>query len=296
MIKLFKVLLKVVCLASLLLSSLSFASKRLAVYQGDYTKLGNVSAVARAFAVADVIVLTHVSSINFGNGCFDALYPHMNQLIAKIRQLNPNAMIFGYVSSTADAPEDTFCGQKPASSNWECPEGICQNTIKWINNWAQLTHKPDGIFFDLVARDHISATVRDSIFSYALINNFALLPNTSIKLDSVQFAYESPYLTNQYVFIEGFCYWAGNIAISECEQITEFIAANRDRNIAKVVLVTEDYMQYPEGINCNWPNAVLASRFYWQTVSDRDAYHYDTHDLGTLSGRYHSCPPVWPLP
>ncbi len=287
---------KMTCLTILLVGSIVSAGNRLAVYQGDYKRLGSVSEVAKKFAVADIIVLTHVESINFGNGCYDAVYPHMSELIGKIRVLNPAAKIFGYISATADAPVGTFCGQMPARPDWDCPGGVCHNAIWWIERWAALSNRPDGIFFDLVAKDHIRPSVRDSVFSYALRYNFALLPNTSIELENVQFAYESQYLTNQYVFIEGYCYWKGNSAISECDKISDFIAANKYRNIAKVVLVTEDYVKYSEGVDCNWPNAINASRFYWETVSDRDAYQYETHDLGTLSGEYKSCPPVWPLP
>ena len=183
------------------------------VYQGDYGSLGGLASVASRMARFDVIVLSHASDRGPGRantgGCLDTRFAPLPDLIRLVRRINPEVLVFGYISATADAPIGSGCGLGPGARYgerpWQCPERVCRNSMSWVDDWLDLDAEVDGIFVDLVAASFISAETRDSIFSYIRSSGLQIMANTTIpSASNVAFAASSRYLAEgDFLMIEG---------------------------------------------------------------------------------------------
>jgi hypothetical protein len=273
--------------------------RRLVIYQGAYQSLGATpEAVADALGQAATFVLSHVETVDFGNGCLDVAYPGgMGRLIAAIRKRNPPpAAIYGYVAGTADAPSGTACGQAPAAANWSCPPSGCPHFGDWVGRWQRLgDDRPDGIFVDTVGPGWMSPSVRDSLASTVTSHGFRLMVNTPVVLENVQFATAAAAMANQALLVEGWCIAEQTDRLAACEAISAFLVT-LTRNITRHALVTEAWGANVS--NCNSLNARAASKPFWAAAGPRDCWQYSGADLGIVTGKggVNTCAPPPPPP
>jgi hypothetical protein len=243
------------------------------VYQGDiyywWCSVGGCSgnpstgtnAVANVLSQADVLIISHAKHRDPGpSGCGGlGCWPNYSNgatgdgcnsedhratwitILARIAQLNPSQLQFGYVSGAADAPNQgsliAQCGNnvnnykqylspQPASTTFTaCPGTVgCLNFVSWVGDWFSggdsLPSYMDGIFIDYVNSVQMNTTIRDNLYSY--VHSFSgkriavnsLIPGSPCggcpgNVDNYQFAVDSAYLNaTDYVLVEGY-YAAG---------------------------------------------------------------------------------------
>lgn len=260
-------------------------NRRLVIFQGQLQMLGPTpDAVAATLGEAETFVLSHVETLDYGNGCLDAGYPGgMHNLIKAIRQLNPRSKVFGYVAGTSDAPVGTKCGQSPARTNWTCPPTGCPNFLDWVSRWKRLGNdSPDGIFVDTVGPGWMTKDLRDSLMQSVIGQGFALMVNAPIDLSNVRWAVEPVSMTNQSVLIEGWCFAEQADRTAACKEIAKYLESIRSRNITRHALVTEAWGAVI--VNCTNTRAQTAARPFWASATARDCWQYSGADLGIVTG------------
>jgi hypothetical protein len=233
------------------------------VYQGDiyyWWYNAGTEAVASVLSQADVLIISHAKDRDPGpSGCGGSgCWPNYSYgatgdgcssenhrstwitILARIAQLNPNQLQFGYVSGAADAPNQgsliAQCGNnvnnykqyispQPASTTFTaCPGAGCMNFVSWVGDWFSggdaLPGYMDGIFIDYVNSVQMNTTIRDNLYSY--VRSFtgkriavnSLVPGSPCagcpgNINNYQFAVDSSYLNaGDYILVEGY-YAAG---------------------------------------------------------------------------------------
>lgn len=260
--------------------------KRMIVSQGSYSQIaafyGSEDIAAAKYADCDVICLSHAGTWNV-NGCLDTADPILPSLLTKIRAINPNIEIFGYVSGTADAP--TGCGYGPgneyAQTGWMPAGGICTQFINWTSLWD--TFNVNGIIIDLVAPQYMSAAVRNNVYSWCRYKNYKIMANSTYP-STANCAFAADGLgAGDYLLIEGFCYGLGNSTLAGTNSALVEVNSRRSQGFSMAAL-------------CSMPWSTAAG----QTVSPSDvenlnavslmtnfgvhgdAYQYDRADLGIV--------------
>jgi len=271
---------------------------KLVVFQGDYKSLGStVDEVAKKLATFDVIVLSHVSTKNTSNGCIDTAYPQMKELIYKVRRVNKKKpmRIFGYTSSTADAP-GSGCGADVMSSygNWGCAGGICNQFMTWVDEWLAIEDKEneiwlDGIMIDLVNPVIISSIVRDNVFSYVRGKGKHIMTNITVpNKESVEFTANSAYFgtlgKGDYVLMEQFIYGLGKYTSDSEAGTTAALDTwnqlKQNKPFSVAALATEAWGAIA---SCSAPNHSYAYKKYLGYFNNGNAFSYTGGDLGIAS-------------
>lgn len=176
------------------------------ITQANYNLFGTPEQIAQAWKGYDVVCVSHVRTAAPPNGCNDFRYVGMTELITRLRVLNPDQLIFGYVPATADAPVGSGCGyQIPyAEQPWEAPDGVAHKFMEWADLWV--TEGVDGIFIDLFASHFISPLMRNNVLSYVrYLKMLAMVNITWPTVANVAWALESPFFSRgDFVLFEGF--------------------------------------------------------------------------------------------
>jgi len=258
------------------------------IYQGDYSQLGSVQETSELAAAHDVAVFTHgftLSESDWVNGhCLDVAYDSLVTVITKVRELNSDIEIYGYVTATADHP--LGCWPQPSVQLEACNDGICSDFIYWTNKWLSMEYDHpgaliDGIFIDLVNEVLISPVVRDNCISYVKLAGKRAFVNALSDSAGVAFALESTFLdSNDMLLVEGYQRIAGyeNLQSSAIEQL---VSAS---DVRWSVIVSE---AYGADINCSNPTFQNAlARF---DSLGGTAITYQAADLGTITGTWSFC-------
>lgn len=175
------------------------------IFQGRFQDLGTPDQIAEAWKGYEVVCLTHGRTVTQSNGCLDARYDGMTQLIRGLRARNPYQLIFGYVPATADAPLGSGCGYHIPYGvrSWEAPNGKADRFIEWCRLWVD--EGVDGIFIDLFSPHFISPLMRDNTLSYVrFLKLLAMVNITYPTAANVTWALASPLLVRgDYILLEG---------------------------------------------------------------------------------------------
>lgn len=174
---------------------------RMVFDQGDLNKVGKtVDEVAQQLAKYDVVQLTNGFSMYPANGTYghaapgdryglnsvngqglanaytDANGRHIDDLMARIRQLNPNVKIYVYVAATVDNPWGAWTDVQQGQ-NYNCPGGVCTDFIHMVDKWRSLEDASkgviiDGFFVDMVNEFYtsVSTWANDASYIHALTN------------------------------------------------------------------------------------------------------------------------------
>lgn len=230
-------------------------AKRLKIFQGDWTVLEAQYPTWREFVEAmaayDVFALSHVDWIgaptlnpwvdmdrgklvpgvattDFPN-VVDYGYAKLKQLINDIKTINPECMIFGYVSPGVDCTwvssggnpcRPAFLGAPGAfedplgsgnyyvnDNTWSGSGGGNPNFRQWVNLWMRDEHLPiDGFFLDHITEIFLSPIDRDEVIRICKSYGKKVMCNiTAAGAGPVQWAAACPYLSyGDYLCLEGF--------------------------------------------------------------------------------------------
>lgn len=281
--------------------------KKLCISQGRYDlmaeRYGSLDAVAERFAAADVLALSHSASINHDGdvtptpcGCVDRGEPLLPELLSKIRALNPDIEIFGYVSGTADAPHGCGYGTREekqadgtikvlsneyAVTGWLPPFGVCNNFMHWGKKWNGFG--VTGLIIDLVAPQYMSSAVRDSIYAWCRLKGYKIMPNSTYPAQG-NVAFASVGLgVGDYLLVEAFRYGDGNDTLAGTNAAMAEINVRRGQGFKMAAACTMKWStQVGQTVNpADWPNANAVSMIE-NFGQDGDAYQYDRADLGII--------------
>lgn len=204
------------------------------ITQANYNLFGTPEQIAEAWKGYDAVCVSHIKDAAPPNGCNDFRYVGMTELITKLRQKNPDQLIFGYVPATADAPVGSGCGYAIpyAKQPWEAPNGIAAKFMEWCTLWV--VEGVDGIFIDLFADYFVSPAMRNN--TAAWVKQLGLITMVNVTwptAHNVAWALGCPYLRRgDYVLLEGFLMANGQsteadseAAIVELDKRPELLAA-----------------------------------------------------------------------
>ena len=283
-------------------SAVPATGTQLGVFQGQYERLGATpEAVADALSKFDIVALSHVKALDGSSwsnpsDCTDTGYPYMRELIASLRAKKPGIQIYGYVSGAADSP---LCGNQLDATASDCPAGFCANVVAWVNDWLAIEDanvKIDGIFFDYVAPNKLTAATRDNIFSYAKLANKSIMVNIMFSGLNLDFAAQSPYFgaPGDYALSEAFHIGDGqtglygiNMPQAGADTAATFLKHwNQGKRFNFAALPTE---ANGSSIDCLSDNAVRAYATFVGYFEPGNVFQYTTSDLGITTGRADAC-------
>ncbi|MFC1482097.1 hypothetical protein ACFL6E_07640 [Candidatus Neomarinimicrobiota bacterium] len=261
-------------------------SDQLFIYQGAYDALGTVAEIAELIALHDIAVMTHGFYLDgsawINGSCLDVNYASMPTLLAEVRALNPEILIFGYVPATADHPNG--CWPIPSIVMEACPTGECADFKTWTDLWLSFEDEAiqiDGIFIDLVHPALIGESVRDSVFSYIKSKGKLIMANALSDTAGLTMATESPYLTEtDYLLVEGYHTIAGsnNVFTPAINNVLAGISQ-------KWVAISSEY--YNAAVSCS--SSAYAEAYAMFQEHGGSAFTYQAADLGGQSGSWIYC-------
>jgi hypothetical protein len=192
------------------------------IYQGDYAQLAATpEEIARLAARHSYAVFTHGFTVSPALGswkrgqCIDTAYASLPTVIRRVRELNPAARLFGYVSATADAPTTCSGEALENAGGYACAQ--CDDFMRWVDRWVALPQlhpgaAVDGIFIDYVKPTIIDQATRDNLFSYVKLHQLRVMANGLSGVAGIWFAASAPTMTaDDVVLAEGYPYLAGQL-------------------------------------------------------------------------------------
>lgn len=159
-------------------------------------------------------------------------YPKLRRLIKRVRELNPDIEIYGYVTAAADAPY-WDSGGNPQTQLTSAVAGAMPNASFMIAQWLLDGLEIDGIFADHFNPTFIDATVRNNFVSLINAYGVRLAPNiTAASAANLLFTTESQYLQpGSMLVLEGFYRDNGTDSSTGTTALVAELAKHRGRDI-----------------------------------------------------------------
>ncbi len=267
--------------------------KSLCITQGKYDQMidrfGGIDIFVDKLSKHDVVVLSHVGAVNDSVlpnacGCVDQKLDAVPLIISKLKKINPDIEIFGYVSGTADAPSGCGYGDghEYADNGWQPEDGININFIEWVKLWnnSGIT----GIMIDLVAPQYMSETTRNNIYSYCRLKGYKIMPNSTYPaMANCEFA-ATGLGYGDYCLVEAFCYGAGSSTLTGTNNAISKINSMRHAGFKMAAVCTREWSQnVGDTVNPNTWRNLNAMSLMNNFAESGDCYQYDRADLGIIS-------------
>ena len=255
-------------------------------------KSGTYKSIAKQYAHAQVIVMSHMTFVNpdlLPNETiyYDTEYDQMAELMSEIKALNPNTKIFGYVSGTADMPLEVIDPEVPwkPTQPWNCPNGVCSNFV-WLVNQHRRFPELDGIMIDLVADAYISAATRNNIINYCHNVGLNVMCNCPQNAANAQFALDSGLLgEGDYILIEGFIRAKGQDKKQDGTEAIQLISQYYASGVRVACITSEPWSTLPgKTVNTESENWKKAREIFYNHYIEGNVIQYSDAGLGIGTG------------